>query len=229
MLEKQKKLIIYGDSTYAQMIAHYFQKDSIYEVVAFCVDASYRSKDSIDDIPVLDLEEIEKHFSPEEHHIFAAIGYKSVRIHKALYEKIAKLSYPVASYISTKAIIDSSCHIAQNCLVLAGVILEPYVKIEANSYINSGAIVCHHSHIKSHSILAAGSLIGGHTILGESSLIGFKATVAELLELAEETLLGANSLLLANTQPHTMYVGSPAKAYSTHEHTGILIVPENLK
>lgn len=229
MLKKQKKLIIYGDSSYAQMIAHYFQTDSVYEVVAFCVDASYRLKDSIDDIPVLNLEEIEKHFSPKEHYIFAAIGYKSVRTHKALYEKIAKLSYPVASYISSQAIIDSSCHIDENCLVLAGVILEPYVKIEANCYINSGSIVCHHSHIKAHSILAAGSLIGGHTVLGESSLIGFKATVVELLEVAEETLLGANSLLLANTQPHTMYVGSPAKACKTHKETGILIVPENLK
>ena len=107
MKHKEKKLIIYGDSSYAEMIAHYFQTDSEYQVVAFCVDRDYKTKDKINSLPVIALEDIENHFSPEEHHIFAAIGYKSVRTHKVLFEKIAQLSFPVASYISTKAIVDS--------------------------------------------------------------------------------------------------------------------------
>ena len=229
MTDKNKKLIIYGDSSFAQMIAHYFQSDSDYEVVAYCVDSAYKTKDDIDGLPVVALEELESHFSSENHSIFAAIGYKSVRTHKVLFEKIAALSFPIASYISTQAMIDSTCKIDVNCLILPGVILEPDTTIEANCYINSGAIVCHHSRIKAHSILAAGSLVGGYTTVGESSLIGFKATIAELLELADETLLGAGSLLLENTQAHTMYVGTPAKEVRTHKDKGILIVPTNLK
>ena len=229
MRTKNKKLILYGDSSFAQMIAHYFQSDSDYEVVAFCVDSAYKTKDTLDGLPVCTLESIEEHFSPKEHFIFAAIGYKSVRTHKVLFEKIAALSFPIASYISSQAMVDSTCKIGENCLILAGVILEPNTTIEANCYINSGAIVCHHSRVKAHSILAAGSLIGGYTTIGESSLMGFKATVAELLEVADETLLGAGSLLLDNTKAHTMYVGTPAKAMRTHSDTGILIVPKNLK
>ena len=229
MRTKNKKLILYGDSSFAQMIAHYFQSDSDYEVVAFCVDSAYKTKDTLDGLPVCTLESIEEHFSPKDHAIFAAIGYKSVRTHKVLFEKIAALSFPIASYISSQAMVDSTCKIGENCLILAGVILEPNTTIEANCYINSGAIVCHHSSVKAHSILAAGSLIGGHTTIGQSSLIGFNATVAELLEVADETLLGAGSLLLDNTKAHTMYVGSPAKAMRTHSDTGILIVPKNLK
>ena len=226
---KNKKLIIYGESSFAQMIAHYFQSDSAYEVVAFCVDSAYKTKDTLDGLPIVTLETIEEHFSPKNHSIFSAIGYKSVRTHKVLFEKIAALSFPVASYISSQAMIDSTSTIGKNCLILPGVILEPYTTIEANCYLNSGVIVCHHSKVKTHSILAAGSLVGGYTTIGESSLIGFKATVAELLELADETLLGAGSLLLDNTKAHTMYVGTPAKAVRTHSDTGILIVPKNLK
>jgi len=229
MQHKTKKLIIYGDSSFAEMIARYFQNDSAYAVVAFCVDRAYKTRESIDELPVLAVEEIEQHFSPENHYIFAAIGYKSVRTHKILFEKIAQLSFPFASYISSQAMVDSSCKIGVNCLVLSGVILEPDTVIEENCYINSGAIVCHHSLVKAHSILAAGSLVGGHTTVGESSLLGFHSTVAELLELADETLLGAGSVLLENTDKHTMYVGTPAKMLRTHEDTGILIEPKNLK
>ena len=229
MNHKKKKLIIYGDSSYAEMIAHYFQTDSEYQVVAFCVDQAYRTREEINDLPVVTLENIEDHFSTEDHHIFAAIGYKSVRTHKLLFEKIAGLSFPVASYISSKAIVDSSCKIGINCLILPGVILEPDTIIEENCFINSGVIVCHHALVKAHSILAAGSLIGGYTTIGESSLIGFQATVTELLQIASETLLGAGSVLLQNTDKHTMYAGSPAKPIRQHTDTGIMLIAKKFK
>ncbi len=226
MNSKKKNLIIYGDSSYAEMIAHYFQTDSEYRVVAFCADKAYRTKEEIDGLPVVDLEEIEDHFSPKNHSIFAAIGYKSVRTHKVLFEKIAQLSFPVASYISSKAIVDPSCKVGINCLILPGSILEPYTIVEENCFINSGAIVCHNAYIEGHTILASGSLVGGYTTVGESSLIGFNATIAELLEVESETLLGAGSLLLKNTDKHTMYVGSPAKEVRKHIDTGIVLVSE---
>ena len=229
MGQNKKKLIIYGDSSFSQMLAHYFQTDSHYRVVAFCVDKAFRTQEEINGLPVVNLENIENIYSPETHSIFSAIGYKSVRTHKILFEKISQLSYPIATYISNHAMVDSTCNIDVNCLILPGVILEPHTIVDANCYINSGAIVCHHSYIKAHSILAAGSLVGGYTTIGESSLIGFKATVAELLEVGDETLLGAGSLLLDNTQSHTMYVGTPAKAVRTHKEKGIIIVPKNLK
>jgi len=226
MCNKKKDLIIYGDSNYAQMIAHYFQTDSDYNIVAYCVDEEYYSKEEIDGIPVVTIETLSERFSTRTHHIFAAIGYKSVRTHKKLFEKIAALSYPIASYISSQAHVDPSSKIGENCLILPGVILEPYTVIEKNCFVNSGAIVCHHAQVEAHSILAAGSLIGGYTKIGECSLIGFRAIVAELLQIAKETLLGAGSLLLNDTDSHTLYVGTPAKAIRTHKETGIMMIPK---
>ncbi len=229
MQQEKKDLIIYGDSDFAEMIAHYFNTDSPYRVVAFCVDEAYRTKEEIDGLPVIATETIKEHFSPQECAVFAAIGYKSVRTHKILFEKLADYGFPVASYVSSRAHVDVSSRIGVNCLILPGVVIEPGCTVENNCYVNSGAIICHHSRIRAHSVLAAGSVIGGHTTVGESSLIGFNATVAELLELGEETLLGAGSLLLENTQPHTMYVGTPAKALREHKEHGIVITPTNLK
>jgi len=225
MVQKDKKLIIYGDSKYAEMIANLFINDSPYEVVAFCVDKEYKTRDKIDGIKVFNLEDINRHFS-KEHYIFSAIGYKSVRTHKILYKKIAALSYPVASYVSSKAMIDSSSKIAQNCLILSGVIVEPNVDIKENCFINSGVIICHDAKIKEHSILAAGSIIGGYASVGESSLIGFNSTVTELVNVADETLLGAGSVLLNDTQEATLYLGTPAKAIRTHKDTGIVLEPQ---
>jgi sugar O-acyltransferase (sialic acid O-acetyltransferase NeuD family) len=222
---KNKKLIIYGDSSYARMLAHYFTIDSEYEVVAYCVDRAYKTQEQIDACPVVDFETLEERFPRAQgYEIFAAIGYKSVRMHKKLYEKIASKGYNVASYISSRAMVDSTATIGENCMILPGVIIEPYVCVASNVFINSGAIVSHHAQIDAHSIIAGGALIGGYTQVGEASLIGFRATVAELLRLGEETLVGAGSVVLSDTQPHTFYAGVPARAKRTHKENGIEMI-----
>jgi sugar O-acyltransferase (sialic acid O-acetyltransferase NeuD family) len=217
------KLIIYGDSTFAELVKHYFETDSNYRVVAFCVDRAYKTKDELCGLRVVALEDALSRYSPEEHHIFAAIGYKSVRVHKALFEKMLHLHYPIASYISSKAIVDASCQIGVNCLVLPGAILEPHVRVEDNCFVNSGAIVCHHATVEAHSIVAAGSLIGGYSVVGESSLIGFQASVAELRRVGKETLLAAGSVLLEDTGECAMYAGAPARMIRSHAETGIVL------
>ena len=222
-MEKKKSLIIYGDSGYAQMIAHYFETDSPYSVAAYCVDRAYKSKEHIGDIPVYDFETVVAHCDPQTHAIFAAIGYKSVRTHRDLYLKIAKTPYRKASFVSSRAIVDPTARIGENVLILPGTIVEPHVRIGNNCFVNSGAILTHHAHIGDHTIIAAGALIGGHTTIGKASLIGFRATILELIDVAEETLLAAGSLLTRSTEPHTAYRGAPAKAIGTHIKEGIVL------
>ena len=218
-------LVLYGDSNYAELIKYYFESDSEYKVVGFCVERAYRSKDELCGLPVVDFEEIESYFPKENHSIFAAIGYKSMRVKKAIYEqKIANSGYNIASYISKNAIVDSSNNIGKNCLILPGVILEPFARVENNTFLNTGVTVCHHSLIGAHSFMAAKSLVGGYTTVGENSFIGFNATVLQQLTLAPETLVAAGSLLMQDTQESTLYVGSPAKAKRRHLERGIEIL-----
>ena len=218
------KLVIYGDSNYAELVKYYYELDSEYKVVGFCVEKEYRTKDTISGLPVVNFEEIEKYFPKNEHYLFAAIGYKSMRVKKYIFEKISKSGYKIATYISKDAILDSSNKIGINCMILPGVILEPFATIKDNTFLNSGVTVCHHSTIESHCFLAAKSLIGGYTVVGENSFIGFNATVLQQLTLAPETLVAAGSIMTRNSETSTLYMGSPAKAKRVHKERGIEII-----
>ncbi len=222
-MKKERELIIFGDSKYAEMLANYFQKDSIYEVVAYCVDRDYRTRNNINGLKVYDFKDIESLFS-SDYYIFSAIGYNSLRIHKSLYERVKKLHFKVASYVSSKAIVDDSVKIGDNCLILPGTILEPNVVIEENTFLNSGVVVSHDAKVKAHTVMASGSLVGGYTNIGECSLLGFNSTVVELLNVGRETLLAAGSVLLQNSEDYTMYAGTPAKAIRKHKESGIVLV-----
>jgi len=216
-------LILYGDSNYAELVKYYFESDTEYRVVAFCVDRAFRQREEIGGLPVVAFEELVSLYDPRKYSLFAAIGYKSMRVKKALYEKAAATPFPIASYISPKAIVDASNTIGENCMVLPGAILEPFANLEENCFINTGSTVCHHSKIRAHSFLAARSLVGGYSEVGENSFLGFQSTVLQQLVLAPETLVAANSLLMHNSEISTMYAGSPARAVKRHAETGIQI------
>ena len=54
-------------------------------------------------------------------------------------------------------------------------------------------------------------LVGGKIIMRKFSVIGANSVVLPGVEMAEGSALGANSLLTKDTQPWTVYSGSPAK------------------
>ena len=58
-MEKKRKLVLIGDSAFAEIAFEYFQHDSDYEVVAFCVERQYMKRDSLFGLPVVAFEEVE--------------------------------------------------------------------------------------------------------------------------------------------------------------------------
>ena len=64
---KTKKLVIVGNSYFAEIAYEYFENDSDFKVVAFSVEESYRTGDSFNQLPLVPFEELGKLFDPKKH------------------------------------------------------------------------------------------------------------------------------------------------------------------
>ena len=73
-----KKLVIFGSGDIAELAHYYFTTDSVYEVVAFTIDAKYRTETTFCDLPVIDFENISNHYTPEQCEIFVALSYSKL-------------------------------------------------------------------------------------------------------------------------------------------------------
>ena len=221
------KLIIYGVGEFAKLVRYYFEYETEYKVVAYCLDEQYIENDMFDNLPVVGFDLLEDEYSNTSHKVFIAVGYKNMRVRKLLFEKVQEKNYTMASFISKNVLRDPSVKIGENCFVLQGAILEPFCEIEDNTYINSGVTVCHHAKVSKHCFIAAKALIGGYVRIGENSFLGFSSVVLQKLSLSAETLLGAGAICVRDTTPHGMYLGSPAKYIKTHKKFGIKIVDDH--
>lgn len=210
---KKHKLIIIGDSSFAEIAYEYFTHDSPYEVVAFAVEKKYLHRQKLFGLPIVAFEELEKHYAPGEHHFFAAIVYTQLnRLRTRLYREAKQKGYQPASYISAQAFIWKNARIGEHCFIFENNVIQPFVTLGDNVILWSGNHVGHHSTIKSNCFISSHVVISGHCVIGENCFIGVNCTIVDQIHIEKDCLLGAGTLILKNCSPQELYKGARTEA-----------------
>lgn len=206
------KVIIFGNLDTAELAHWYLQNDSSYEVVAFTVHKEFRNEESFNGLPLIDFDDIEKIYSPNEYMLFAPMTGKNMnRNREKVYFEGKKKGYNFISYISSKATICGN-EIGENCFILEDNTIQPFTKIGNNVVLWSGNHIGHHGEIKDHVFFTSHVVMSGHCVINSYSFFGVNSTIRDYTIIEEGTLLamGAN-LVNQETEKWGVYVGSPAK------------------
>lgn len=199
------KVIIFGNSFFAESIYFYLKHDSDHQLIAFTVDESHITSESFHDLPVVAYEKLEKYYPPTEYNLFIPLGYE--RLNKLRAEKYygaKKRGYGFISHISSKA-NHHNISVGENCLILENSIIEPQVIIGDNCILAGGNHIGHHSIINNHCFIASHVVFGGGVVVGEYTFIGMNATIRNAINIGKENIIGAGSIILSNTEDQAVY------------------------
>jgi len=213
------KVVIFGNSFFAETIHFYLKHDSEHEIVGFTVDEAHIKAESFHDLPVLPYETLEKHYSPDEYKLFIPLGYEKLnKVRAEKYYNAKERGYSFISYISSRASYYGT-PVGENCLILDNIVIEPFVSIGNNCILVSGTYIGHHCVINDHCFVSAGVALGGGATIGEYTFIGMNATIRNFIKIGKENIIGAGSVILSSTEDQAVY--SPGE-------TAKFEVPSNL-
>ena len=208
MGEKESKLIIVGDSAFAEIACEYFAHDSPYRAVAFTVEEAYLKRDTLFDLPVVAFEQIERIYDPADHSFFVAITYaQGNALRERLYEEAKRKGYAPVSYISSRAFVWRNCRIGEHCFIFEHNVVQPFVEIGKNVILWSGNHIGHHSIIKDHCFLASHVVISGFCEIGERCFMGVNSTVANNVAIGNNCVIGAGAVVLGDVPDDQVVVG----------------------
>lgn len=208
------KVVVFGNSVFAELTYFLLAHDSPYEVVAFTVDDKYIKEDTLFGLPVVPFEMVEAFFPSSEYKMIVAISFQRVnRLREEKYSQAKSKGYHLINYISSRATLFPGLRIGDNCIILENAIIAPYVEIGNNVIIASGAIIGHHSLIKDHCFISPASVILGGVTVGDHCLIGANATIREDVVIAEECIVGSGVTIARNTEEKGVYISPPAVLY----------------
>jgi sugar O-acyltransferase (sialic acid O-acetyltransferase NeuD family) len=204
--------VIFGDGPFASMVCFCLQHDSRFLPVAFAVNAAFRTKDRHQDLPVHAFEELHRHFEPVDTAVAIAIGpHDGNRRRAELLRDAVDRGFGTLTYVSTRAITWPGLEIGRNSFVFEGTVVQPFARIGANTIVRSSVHVSHHVEIGDDCFISAGACFGGGAKVGPRVFIGLNATIRDNIEIAEGSVIGAGSVVIANTEPDSVYVGVPAR------------------
>jgi sugar O-acyltransferase (sialic acid O-acetyltransferase NeuD family) len=202
-----EKIVIFGTSQIAQLAKYYFDIDSSYEVVAFTVNKDYINSGSFEEKPLVPFEEVKELFPPSEYKMFIALSYSKMnKIRENKYLLSKKLGYELVSYVSSKCSYLTQFNHGDNCFILEENTIQPFVKIGNNVTLWSGNHIGHHSEIKDHNFISSHVVISGNCVIESNCFLGVNSTVGHEVTLAKETLLGAGSCVVKNTDEKGVYL-----------------------
>ncbi len=214
-MKGKEKLIIIGDSAFAQIAYEYFTHDSIYEVVAFSVEKDFLKKEEMFERPVVPFEELEYLYEPTKYKAFVAIAYTQLnRLRARLYREAKKKGYTIVSYVSSKAFVWRNVKIGENCFVFEDNTIQPFVKIGNNVIMWSGNHIGHHSIIRDHSFISSHVVVSGFCEIGEYCFIGVNSTIGNNIRIAKDCLIGAGSVILRDTEEGRIYASKRTEPLS---------------
>jgi sugar O-acyltransferase (sialic acid O-acetyltransferase NeuD family) len=206
------KVIVFGIGQWASLAHFYLTHDSPHEVVGFTVDASYRSTDTFESLPVVDFESLERHFPPDAFHLFIPISFKEMNHRRAeKYDEAKRRGYRLISYVSSRATTWPGFTCGDNCFILEDNTIQPFVTIGNDVVLWSGNHIGHHTTIGDHVTITSHVVISGMCTIEPFTFFGVNATVRDETIVATETLVGAATAIMKDTKPFEVYRTPPAQ------------------
>lgn len=203
---KTKKLIIVGDSAFAEIAYEYFDADSDFEVVAFTVEKGFLKKSEMFGLPIVPFEEIEHIFDPASHYVYVATVYTQLNRLRTRLAAAAKLKgYRLASYVSSRAFVWRNVKFGEHCFIFEDNTLQPFVRVGNNVVMWSGNHIGHHSLVGDNCFLASQVVISGFCEIGENSFIGVNATLANNVALGKDNWIGPNTAIMKSTEVGALF------------------------
>lgn len=208
-MPKTNKLVIIGDSAFAEVAYQYFQFDSDFEVIAFSVERDFITRKTLFDLPIVPFEDLEQHYNPAETYFYAALVYSSLnRLRTRLYLEAKSRGYIPASYISSRAFIWPNVVVGEHVFIFEDNTIQPFVTIEANCVLWSGNHVGHHSTIGENCFIASHAVISGFCNIGKNTFIGVNATIANNVSIGVDNWIGLGVTIAKSTSTNQLYKGS---------------------
>jgi sugar O-acyltransferase (sialic acid O-acetyltransferase NeuD family) len=207
------KLVIVGDGEFAGIAHEYFTHDSPHDVVGFAVERDFLKSSEYLGLPVVPFEEVEQHFSPDEHKAFVAVTYTQLnRVRARLYKQARLKGYKLVSYVSSRAFVWRNVTLGDNVFVFENNVIQHFAEVGNNVILWSGNHVGHRSVIEDHCYLTSHVVVSGLCRIQRFSFIGVNSTIADRVTVARDCFIGAGCVIAKNTEAGKIYHAAPAQS-----------------
>jgi sugar O-acyltransferase (sialic acid O-acetyltransferase NeuD family) len=207
-----KNLVLIGGGNQAHYTIDIIEKENKYNIIGI-IDSVHDVGSDRFGYKIIgrqeNLIELIKEYNIEVGVISIGDNWSRYYVYNKIIEQIPNFEF--ANAIHPSVIIGNNVKLGVGIVAMAGCIFNPKAVIEDFTFFATGAQVEHDCHIDKFSSISAGSVTGGYVKLGKFSAITLGVTVIDRVEIGENTVVGAASLVVKSLPDNVLAYGNPAK------------------
>ncbi|MCS0378409.1 acetyltransferase [Vibrio diabolicus] len=138
-----------------------------------------------------------------------AIGNNKVRLEKQKQLSIAGAKFSVLEH--PRATISRHSQLDKGTVVMAGAVINPFVKVGKACIINTASTIDHDCHLADGVHVSPGCNLAGGVTVGEGSWLGIGSQVKQLISIGTGVMVGAGATVLNHVPDLQTVVGTPAQ------------------
>lgn len=209
-----KKVILAGNATTADILYSYLAQDDRYQVVGLTVDDEYLQGGVVKGLESIALSQLKESHDPKDCAVIMAMGYNNInRSRESMFHRLKEMGYRIETYVHPDAKVYTEHPLGDGCVILPSAVIEPHVRLGANSMVWANVTLAHHSSVAENCWLASGAVLSGQAHVERNSFIGVNSTIVNKVVIGEYCIIGAGALITKNTKASSVHL-----ARSGEEH-----------
>lgn len=141
--------------------------------------------------------------------VVVAIGDNAVRAAVSLAldargERVVTVQHPSAS-------VSTDVELGPGCMISAGAVITPCVRIGRGVLVNTNASIDHDSVVGDFAHIGPGAVSGGRVAIGARALVGLGASVMSGCRVGDDAVVGAGAVVTRDVADASVVVGVPAR------------------
>jgi sugar O-acyltransferase (sialic acid O-acetyltransferase NeuD family) len=216
-----KKIILAGNAITADILNSYLTQDHRYQVIGLTVDDEFLERGGIEGLDSIALSRLSNVYCSEECSVIMAMGYDDInRSRESMFHRIKAMGYRIESYVHPDAKVFTKYPLGEGCVVLPSAVIEPHVRLGANSMVWANVTLAHHSSVAENCWIASGAVISGQARVERNAFIGVNATIVNKVVVGEYCIIGAGALITKNTKASSVHLARSGEAlrYSSQDY-----------
>lgn len=206
-----RKLVIWGASGHAKVVADIIRLTGEYEIVGFLdnINPERYGMDFYGSRILGGEDQLEQLLDRGIDNIILGFGDCAARLR--LSELVISRGFKLVSAIHPSSIIASDVRILPGTVVAAGAVINTASRIGANVIINTAASVDHDCEIADGAHICPGVHLAGNVKVGKGAWVGIGACVINRVSIGSGAYIGAGAVVVDDIPDHVVAYGNPAK------------------
>jgi UDP-N-acetylbacillosamine N-acetyltransferase len=211
MSAERPKLVIWGASGHALVVADIVRQIGKYEILGFIDDTcpERMGRPFCGSVVLGGRERLALAAQQGARFAIVAIGDCEARLRLA--EVVHAHGLRLASAVHPSAVLAPDVQVGAGVVVAAGAVVCPAVTLGENVIVNTSASVDHESQVEDGAHIGPGVRLAGRVNVGRSAFIGAGAVVTPGVHIGARAQIGAGALVLSDVPADVVAYGAPAR------------------